>query len=274
MADSGIDVKIGEIRQTNEFYVVPTQTQGDAQWEELQKLAKIVADHWQTLRFDDPEEDLYVEQIIYVRLFGGKWTRAKIEDFLVQDGKKKMIVFLLDHGKFHQVNDIFNDVADIPDKACHTLDGFAWKFRLTGELINLNRGNFNDLLIYVLGIVPLERTVNFVSQKMGYRRSLKWTDGSLQMVKRLLGLATKLKADLWHFDEKIEAHCGDLFMWFDNDDLRKQGMIAKKQPLSLRRVLCKKHMAEICLNPQQPEVNVSQIGRQFCIDQRIILPLS
>lgn len=110
----------------------------------------------------------------------------------------------------------------------------------------------------VTGLVPLQSIINYVTQKTGYQRSHNWTPGSLALVQQLLGLASKLEAEVWSYDDKTEAYCGDLFMWFDPDDLARQGMRVKRQPLSLSKVLCKKRLAELSLSSDQQEYKVWQ----------------
>ena len=227
MESDRISAKLGDIIEPNEFYICCIKPKNSAR-AKLSRFSEIVAKDHKALEFDDPEEDINVGQLVYVKRDDDDlWTRARVIEVFKSKNRKIWIkVLLLDHGQVVNVFDVWSQVVDIPEKTCSKVPAQSKKFRL------------EDLQ-------PLESCINYVTNEKSYRVSKKWSRKSAELVKTLLGIAYKIEVELNNYDEVNDVYYGQLYFCVPDDELKKRGMYTKKQPLSLSRILVKHNHAVV-----------------------------
>ena len=133
MASERLPAEICNILEPNEFYIRCIKAKSSAR-NKLHHFSETVAKDHKDLRFDDPEEELEVGQLVYVK-HGESWTRARIVEVYKPKQRKIWIkVLLIDKGIIYTVLDCFSQVVDIPDKKCAKVPAQCKKLRLEGKL--------------------------------------------------------------------------------------------------------------------------------------------
>ena len=117
----------------NEFYIRLIKPNSLSR-KKLQQYSERVAQNHAKLRFEDPEDELEVGQLVYVK-HDQEWSRAKIIALNRPRHKGIFIrVLLIDKGKFASVFDCNRHVVDLPDKNCTKIPPQSKKLRLEGNL--------------------------------------------------------------------------------------------------------------------------------------------
>ena len=101
-------------------------------------------------------------------------------------------------------------------------------------------------MVFHLDLQPMEHCVNYVTHEKSFNSCKKWSRASLNMVKTLLDIAYDIHVDLKNYDELEDVYYGQIYFRARKEDLRRRGMQAKHQPLSLSKILIKhNHAVEI-----------------------------